>query len=124
MGVKSRAILNSNTDSELRQNCESNYEGQYFDIDMLKLGNHVGAKRVVKKNQSQDKHKMTGMYPALNLALVEYSSKQKPISLIYGKLYKQALHIPMPELCYQQSRVEASIVMVTSGACNMDKRWI
>ena len=38
MGVKGRAILNSNTDPELRQNSESNYEGQYFDIDMLKLG--------------------------------------------------------------------------------------
>ena len=38
LGVKSKAILNSNTDPELRQNCESNYEGQYFDIDMLKLG--------------------------------------------------------------------------------------
>ncbi|KAK3731928.1 hypothetical protein RRG08_044988 [Elysia crispata] len=38
MGVKSRAILNSNTDPELTQNCESNYEDQYFDIDMLKLG--------------------------------------------------------------------------------------
>ncbi|KAK3773047.1 hypothetical protein RRG08_009175 [Elysia crispata] len=36
--------------------------------------NHVGVKRVVKKNWSQDKHKMTGMYPALNLALVNYSS--------------------------------------------------
>ncbi|KAK3782575.1 hypothetical protein RRG08_028070 [Elysia crispata] len=38
MGVKGRAILNSNTDPELRQNGESNYEDQYFDIDMLKLG--------------------------------------------------------------------------------------
>ena len=33
--------------------------------------NRVGAKRVVKKNQSQDKQKMTGMYLSMNLALVQ-----------------------------------------------------
>ncbi|KAK3773049.1 hypothetical protein RRG08_009176 [Elysia crispata] len=35
--------------------------------------NHVGAKRVVRMNQSQDKHNMTGIYSTLNLALVKYS---------------------------------------------------
>ena len=34
--------------------------------------NHVGAKRVVRMNQSQDKHNMTGIYSTLNLALVKY----------------------------------------------------
>ncbi|KAK3793445.1 hypothetical protein RRG08_043147, partial [Elysia crispata] len=44
MGVKSGAVLNSSTDPELRQYCESNYEAQYFDIDMLKLGESANNK--------------------------------------------------------------------------------
>ncbi|KAK3787784.1 hypothetical protein RRG08_038489 [Elysia crispata] len=51
--------------------------------------NHLGAKRV-----KENRYKMTGMYPTLSLAVVEYRSKQKPLSLLneseLGQVYKDS----------------------------------
>ncbi|KAK3762673.1 hypothetical protein RRG08_049537 [Elysia crispata] len=41
--------------------------------------NHLGVKRVNKMNQSQNKHKMTGMHPTLNFTLVKYSSNPEQL---------------------------------------------